>query len=117
MRSPTSLETTLASMTHARLRVRQGDYREAARLLREILERDPEHVEAQQLLLGIARRPDTTAPPVQEERATSPPTPADPGRLVGRFREVLGGNGSLPSSGDRRVRALERWLHRIRRGA
>ena len=107
----------LASMTHARLRVRQGDYREAGRLLREILERDPEHVEAQQLLLGIARRADTTAPSIQEERAASPPTPADPARLAGRFREVLGGNGSLASSGDRRVRALERWLQRIRRGA
>ncbi len=116
MRSPSSPETALASMTHARLRVRQGDYREAGRLLREILERDPEHVEAQQLLLGIARRPDTVAPLVQEERATPPAMPADPERLVGRFRKALGGNGSAPSSGDRRVRRLERWLHRIQRG-
>ncbi len=59
MRLPNTSETTLASMTHARLRVRQGDYREAGRLLREILERDPEHVAAQQLLLRIAGRLDT----------------------------------------------------------
>ena len=117
VRSPSSPETALASMTHARLRVRQGDYREAGRLLREILERNPQHAEARELLLGIARRPDTTAPRVQEERPTSPPTPSDPECLVGRFREVLGGSGFAPSSGDRRVGRLERWLHKIRRGA
>ena len=79
MRLPNSSETTLASMTHARLRVRQGDYGEAGRLLREILERDPTHVDARQLLLRIARRLDTT--------------------------------------GNRRARRLEHWLHRIQRGA
>ena len=103
-------------MTHARLRVRQGDYREAGRLLREILKRDPQHVEAQQLLLRIARQLDTPAPPVGEERATCPPTPADPERLVGRFREVLTGSASAPGPDDGRAERLERWLHKIQRG-
>jgi len=116
VRLPSSPETTLASMTHARLRVRQGDYREAGRLLREILERDPEHVEARQLLREIDRRPDSTPTPVPEERATSSPTPGDPGRLAGRFRGVLGGTESAPSPADQRARRLERWLDRIKRG-
>ncbi len=83
MRLPSSPATAFASMTHARLRVHQGDYRGAGRLLREILTRDPEHVEARQLLLRIARRPDSTA--------------------------------HIPPG--RRARRLERWLHRIQRGA
>ncbi len=93
---PEPPEGSFASLTHARLRARQGDYRGAVRLLREILKRDPQHVDAQQLLLRIARQPDTTAPPVGDERATCPPTPADPERLVGR---------------------LKRWLHKIQRDA
>ena len=106
-----------ASLTHARLRAGQGDYRGAARLLREILERDPNRDEAQQLLLEIGRRPDIRAPSVQEERATPPPTPADPERLAGRFRGILRGNGFARIPRGRRARRLERWLHRIQRGA
>lgn len=98
-----------ASLTHARLRARQGDYRGAARVLRELLERDPDRQEAQQLLRRIGRLADTGQSPKPQEPAVSPPTPAEAGRLAGRFRKALGGP-------DPRVRRLERWLGKIRRG-
>ncbi len=55
MRSPNSAETALASMTHARLRVSQGDVAGARRILDEILRDSPGHREARALRDDVER--------------------------------------------------------------
>jgi hypothetical protein len=102
----------LATLTHARLRARQGDYAAAAALLRQILEHDPEHAEARELLRSIDGRGDTTGDEPAAEEAPAPPEPGDPDRLAGSFRRALAPKAAPPR---RRIRRLEGWLRKIRR--
>ena len=108
MRQPKAT-TELATLTHARLRVGQGDYAAASMLLRRILELQPEHAEAAELLRSIEGRVSAeTAEPAPERLL--PPESADPARLSGPFRDALAG----VTERGRQIRRLERWLHRVR---
>ena len=101
----------LLTLTHARLRVRNGDYCGAARVLRRILEREPSDAEARALLRSIAgRSADSTAE--AEEPPLEPPRAGDPGRLAGEFRRTFAGT---TVSAAERARRLEDWLVKIRR--
>ena len=76
-----------ATLTHARLRLRQGDVRGARRILSEIVERHPGDRAARELLEGLPAR----------------------GRMPG---PALG----MPADRRRRViDLLEGWLQKIRR--
>ncbi len=100
---------SFATLTHARLRVAQGDVGGAARILRVILEVQPEHDEARQLLTEIEDR-------VAVFHKEPEPTAAEPVRaamaedLTPRFRDALGARGRSP-----RVERLFRWLERTQR--
>ena len=108
MRQPDPLET-LATLTHARLRVRQGDYAAAVTLLQRLLEREPEQAEARVLLRSIeGRQGIARAEPAAE--ALRPPESAEASRLAGVFRQALSG---APEP-QRRIRRLEEWLNKLR---
>ena len=108
MRQPRPNET-LATLTHARLRVRQGDYAAAATLLGRLLEREPQHAEACELLRSIEGRQGSAIDEPAPE-TLRPPEAAEATRLAGVFREAL--SGVMPR---RRIERLEAWLQRIRR--
>jgi hypothetical protein len=110
--SPDDSEDSLTTLTHACLRVAQEDYRAAERLLLAVLERDPDHVEARQLLETIAQRATTTANEQPSGEALGPPVAGDPARLAGAFRDALGRAEVPPGL---RIRRLESWLRKIRR--
>lgn len=100
----------LPTLTHARVRVAQGDPPGARRILEEILSRHPHDAEARSLLEEIrsARgRPRAEEPP---EEALPPPTPGDPAALrAGRQR----GERARDEGGA--VVRLSDYLARIRR--
>jgi hypothetical protein len=100
---------SFATLTHARLRAAQGDIGGAARILRVILEVQPAHREARELLDEITGR---VAVRHEEpaERPAAEIVPAAAGDLAGQFRDALGGN-------RRRIRVerLSRWLQRMQR--
>jgi hypothetical protein len=88
-----------ATVTHARLRLRQGDVREARRILAGILDRDPGATAARELLaeLDDGGRPARNAPA---------------GTAAGSFRRALG----IDVDARRQViDRLEDWLRRIKR--
>ena len=78
-----------ATLTHARVRLRQGDYAAARLILTRLLERDPDETQARALLDFLARP------------GITPAGAASPDRAQNRRRTV---------------RRLENWLARIRRG-
>lgn len=100
---------SFATLTHARLRIAQGDFGGAVRILRVILSVQPEHDEARALLAEIEGR-------VSVRHAEPEGQPADPvksataGDLSGRFREAFSSPG-----GSAPVDRLSRWLERVRR--
>jgi hypothetical protein len=101
---------SFATLTHARLRAAQGDVGGAARILRVILEVQPAHREARELLDEITGR---TAVP-HAEPAERPPTevvPAAAGDLAGQFRKALGAS-RRPRA---RVERLSLWLQKLQR--
>jgi hypothetical protein len=108
---PSDSEPELLTLTHARLRVRSGDYVGARRLLRCILELDPEHVEARELLRSIVGLV-PEAPPDAAEEPLAPPEAGDPRGLAAEFRRILAGPVGSPVE---RIQRLERWLARVRR--
>jgi hypothetical protein len=109
MRSPDTAET-LVTLTHARLRVRQGDYTAAGTLLRRILKREPDHGEALELLRSIDDQPRTVSvEPVED--VLKPPEARDAARLARGFRDALVGREGR----RQRIRRLEDWLRRVRR--
>jgi hypothetical protein len=110
--SPVDPENSLTTLTHAILRVAQEDYPAAERLLRAVLEREPDHVEARRLLETIAERVITTAGAEPAEELPEPPVAGDPARLARAFRDALG--GAERPAGER-IRRLEIWLGKIRR--
>jgi len=98
-----------ATLTHAKLRAAQGDVGGAARILRVILEVQPEHREARGLLGEIEGR----AAVVHKEPAEDPAEavlPATTEGLSRRFRDALEGPGASAP-----VVRLRLWLERIRR--
>ena len=100
---------SFATLTHARLRASQGDVGGAARILRVILEVQPTHREARELLDEITGRPSVPhAEPA--ERPVAEIVPAVAGDLAGQFRDALSAN-------RRRVRIerLSVWLQRVQR--
>jgi hypothetical protein len=99
----------LATLTHARLRIAQGDMRGARALLREILDRRGTDPEAEELLRRIAGRADSATASEREE-SLNPPEPGDPASLGGDFRLFFSDSG-----GGRRaaIERLEQWLNRI----
>jgi hypothetical protein len=81
-------ERMLETVTHARLRAEQGDFRGAREILLEILVRQPGHIEAQGLLDSFSGAP---APTSADSPAPEP---------VGVPISVV----------QRRIQRLERWL-------
>jgi len=105
----------ILTLTHARLRLEQGDIVGARRVLTGILERSPEDAEAQAMLADLRGR---TGRPATSERSETLPHPqrTDARSLAASFRKSLGaGSGPLGASG--RIRRLEAWLERIRERA
>ena len=106
----------LLTLTHARLRVAQGDLGGARAVLNAVIAHNPEDAEARRLLSELDGRSDGAVPsdggaPPVERRA------ADATELTRRFREALrpvpGGAGGAGRAA--RVRRLERWLARCPR--
>lgn len=97
----------LETVTHARLRVQQGDRAGAVRILKAVLARRPGDLEAMALLrdLPLGRAPQ----PEPEETATPPATSAQAAELAAMFRRVL-----APSSPRQRLR---RFLAAVSRHA
>ena len=93
-----------STVTHARLRLRQGDTAGARRILDTILTLHPDHAGAQELLGEVASR----------RRAGGGRGPVEGGHAgvqTRRFREALG----LPQDQRRAIERLEGWLRRIKR--
>jgi hypothetical protein len=101
-----------STLTHARVRAGQGDVQGARRILRAILDCDPQHAEALRMLLELqdrrqhSRREAPAAP-------VSPPRSARAGELTASFRRSLGATGA--EAARVRIRRLERWLRSIER--
>lgn len=102
----------ILTLTHARIRAKQGDLAGARRVLRGILERSPEDLEARSLLDELAGR---AGRPARTERVEplSLPEAAEAHALADRFRRSLGSPAPLVDVSGR-VRRLEAWLTRIR---
>jgi hypothetical protein len=103
----------LATVTHARLRVQQGDFRNAEDLLREILERHPNHACARELLSSIAGRYSPNRLESLDE-SLAPPESGDSLCLAGISHEAVGPGAASPAGP--RIDRLKRWLRRIGRG-
>ena len=95
-----------ATLTHARLRASQGDVGGAVRILRVVLEAQPDHREARLFLLELEDRV-----PITYREATA--TPAQAAGPSGRVDSGAGARG--PLEGGRDSARLSRWLERIRR--
>ncbi len=98
------------TVTHARIRVEQGDLAGARRLLHEILLLDPDDLEARGLLETLPAG-DGRSRAEREEPLPPPAVAATAEELGASFRATLGGP-------DPRVVRLKSWLGRItsRRG-
>lgn len=102
-----------ATLTHARLRIAQGDLRSARRVLRSIPEHSPHHREAQDLLRSIAGRADRAERPPADE-APEPRRAAGAAELAGRFKAALGRRPV--SDAERKIERLRAWLARVQAG-
>ncbi len=93
------------TITHARIRLEQGDPEGAGRLLREYMRRHPEDPEARAMWeeLPLARK---AAPSDREEPVPPPPVPATARELASHFRSTLGETGA-------RTDRLKDWLRRL----
>ena len=100
---------SFATLTHARLRVSQGDVGGAMRILRVILEVQPEHSEAHTLLDQLEGRVAVAhTEPAEESTPAAEPAMADD--LKRRFRDALG-ERRRSARGER----LFVWLARVQR--
>jgi hypothetical protein len=100
---------SFATLTHARLRAAQGDIRGAMRILQVVLEVQPDHTEARELLDALKGR----AAVIHSEPTEGRPdavVPATTNELARRFRTALGG-----TSVSTAVARLSRWRERIDR--
>jgi len=100
---------SFATLTHARLRAAQGDVGGAARILRVILEVQPAHREARELLDEITGRVAVVHAEPAEEPAVAV-VPANAGDLARHFRHALGENRR-----SARMERLSLWLARTQR--
>jgi hypothetical protein len=102
---------TVVTVTHARIRVGQGDVEGARQVLNEVLRRDPDHPEAAALLETLR---DALSRRVAEapEAPLPPPAAATAHELAVRFRTALGPGRTRPAAGA--VVRLEDWLQRVR---
>jgi hypothetical protein len=100
---------SFATLTHARLRVAQGDVGGATRILRVILGVQPAHREAQELLDELTGRVGVTHTEPAEEPAVDV-VPANAGDLARGFREAL-----APNRRDARIERLSGWLEQAQR--
>lgn len=105
MSGPEKMPAGPITVTHARIRLEQGDPVGARRLLEEFLARNPGDPEAQALLLHLPGAGKVRSPEPNEP-APPPPVSATAEELAARFRGNLGGE-------DSRVARLKTWLHRI----
>lgn len=106
-------EAGLETLTHARLRVAQGDRCGAAAILRRILGAHPDCVEARRILAALGDPASTAAEP-PEEPLLPPPDAQRAGELRDRFRRALSGEVRDPHGS---IRRLEAWLARLQRRA
>ena len=105
----TESEGSFATLTHARLRAAQGDVGGAARILRVILEVQPGHQAARDLLADLEH----SIPVARKEPPDVAPEPARAATaedLKDRFRGALEGRAADP-----RVLRLSVWLERVER--
>jgi len=100
---------SFATLTHARLRAAQGDVSGAVRILRVILDVQPEHDEARGFLAEIENR-SAVAHTEPTEVAAEAVTSATAGDLTLRFRKALDAHRPGP-----RIRRLSSWLERMER--
>ncbi len=99
-----------ATLTHANVRLAQGDVGGARCILRSILAERPDDPGARMLLDNLAGRGDGAVFEVPEE-APSAPVAADPGALRERFQAIL---GTPRAPLERRIaRRFERLLENI----
>ncbi|MCP3980419.1 MAG: hypothetical protein GY716_14040 [bacterium] len=107
----------LHTVTHARLRARQGDVRGARAILHEILRRSPAHEEACRLFDELAHRV-STAHREREEAAPAPRQKADASGLATTFRAALGPRDrAARRRAERKIARLRGWLDRVERSA
>ncbi len=106
--------SSLATVTHARLRAAQGDQGGARRILKTVLLRRPGDPEARALLEILPSRREREAK-AETEEAPAPPETSDPGTLAGALRQAP---VERPAEVDREatVRRLRRILERIQAG-
>jgi hypothetical protein len=104
----------ILTLTHARIRARQGDLAGARRVLGAILERWPDNADARALLDELRGRAGSEAVPERDDALTLPEA-AEAAALAERFRRSLGRRDRDPGATGR-VRRLEVWLRRIRGG-
>lgn len=102
------------TLTHARLRVLQGDVVAARRILTAVLTQSPDDSEARALLEDLAGRDSRPRAAGVEEAPEQPPERGDPLQMAARFKGVLNGRSDRPG---RVVRRLEQWLERVQRNA
>jgi hypothetical protein len=98
-----------ATLTHARLRAEQGDVAGAVRILRVILEAQPDHGEAREFLAALEHRVAVTYREPDEISAEDV-QPSSSGELKQRFREALAGTPV-----EARTARLTHWIERVRR--
>ena len=98
-------------MTHAHLRLAQGDTSGARRVLESLLEADPEHRAARELLEEVGRG----APPPRPRRSRR----QRPASIESRSETAAAGDGPPPApparSRDPRIDRLERFMHALDR--
>lgn len=100
----------LATVTHARIRARQGDVDGARRVLEAILTERPDHPGALDLLGELDRLVHRAAVPAAEPEL-APRARATASDLAPAFREALG--AGVSEAPDPRAIRLRRWLGRI----
>lgn len=101
----------LATVTHARIRARQGDVDGARRVLEAILSERPDHPGALDLLAELERTVAREAAPVLDPEP-APRAPAAVADLTASFRQALDATAPPPAA-DRRAVRLRRWLGRL----
>ena len=99
-----------ATLTHARLRISQGDLKAARRVLRAIPEHSPDRREAGLLLKSIAGRAERKKLVVTEEIPAAPQA-GSAVDLAGRFKAVLGRTPGNET--ERKIERLRSFLVKI----
>lgn len=102
----------ILTITHARIRAKQGDVAGARRVLEGMLARTPDDGEARALLRELEGRAGRQAR-VEPVEQLGVPEATDARALADRFRQSLGTAKPITNVSGR-VRRLEAWLTKIR---